>query len=301
MELWQLRQRQKLQLESKIVMTSNRIKQWYQYYKGQVYVSFSGGKDSTVLLHLVRTLYPEVTAVFVDTGLEYPEIKRFVNTQHNVITIRPEMTFIQVIQKYGYPVVSKKVARQIKDLQNPTPQNLKTRMSYKKKRSRYELSQKWRYLTKAPFKISDQCCEVMKIKPIRKYQKENGLKAMLGTVAQESKQREATYLQYGCFNYKKEICTPIAFWTEKDVWQYIKDKKIHYATIYNTGVQRTGCMFCMFGIHLEKEPNRFQLMKKTHHKLYQYGMQKLKLKTVMQYLQIEHGTQTNITQFFNKK
>lgn len=61
-------------LERKIRVTQTRIIEWYQHYKGQVYVSFSGGKDSTVLLDLARRIYPEIPAVFVDTGLEYPEI-----------------------------------------------------------------------------------------------------------------------------------------------------------------------------------------------------------------------------------
>lgn len=65
------------------------------------YISFSGGKDSTVLLHLVRKLYPEIEAVFVDTGLEYPEIKQFVKSIDNVTILRPKMMFNEVINKYG--------------------------------------------------------------------------------------------------------------------------------------------------------------------------------------------------------
>lgn len=78
MKLYELRQKQSLPLESKIEMSLRRIKEWYSENQGAVYVAFSGGKDSTVLLHLVRSLYPEVPAVFVDTGLEYPEIREFV-------------------------------------------------------------------------------------------------------------------------------------------------------------------------------------------------------------------------------
>ena len=98
---------QGLPLELKIAKTKIRIKEWYERYCGNVYVSFSGGKDSTVLLYLVRELYPDVPAVYVDTGLEYPEIKSFVNTFDNVIILKPKMNFKQVVLKYGYPVISK--------------------------------------------------------------------------------------------------------------------------------------------------------------------------------------------------
>lgn len=72
---------QAMPLDIKVAMTKTRIREWVKEYGTDgVYVSFSGGKDSTVLLHIVRELYPNVEAVFVDTGLEYPEIRRFVKT-----------------------------------------------------------------------------------------------------------------------------------------------------------------------------------------------------------------------------
>lgn len=71
-------------LEHKIQVTQTRIIEWYERNDGKVYISFSGGKDSTVLLDLARRIYPDIPAVFVDTGLEYPEIKEFVKTIPNV-------------------------------------------------------------------------------------------------------------------------------------------------------------------------------------------------------------------------
>lgn len=107
-----LEQMQSLSLESKILMTKQRIKAWYDHWDGMVYVSFSGGKDSTVLLDIVRNQcgYDDVPAVFVDTGLEYPEIREFVKTFGNVIWLKPKMNFKQVIEEYGYPFISKEIS-----------------------------------------------------------------------------------------------------------------------------------------------------------------------------------------------
>ena len=81
----ELHQYQALTLEQKVEMTKERIKAWVDHYGlDGVYVSFSGGKDSTVLLHIARQMYPDIKAVFVDTGLEYPEIRKFVKTFDNV-------------------------------------------------------------------------------------------------------------------------------------------------------------------------------------------------------------------------
>ncbi len=295
MKYWNLKQKQSLPLDVKIKMSLKRIREWYEYYGGEVYISFSGGKDSTVLLHLVRQLYPDVPAVFLDTGLEYPEIKDFVYKFKNVEIIRPELSFKQVLEKYGCPLVSKKVARQIRDLQNPTDKNKNTRKLYlegiKKdgtKTKGFKLAKKWRYLINAPFKISEQCCDVLKKDPIKNYNKKTKRKSFIGTMASDSNQRETTYLKVGCFNHKKGSCTPIAFWLEEDIWDYIKKFNLAYCSIYDLGVKRTGCMFCMFGVHLENRPNRFELMKESHPKIYDYCMNKLGIKKYLDYIRVEN-------------
>ena len=79
----------------------------------KVYVSFSGGKDSTVLLDLARRVFPNILAVFVNTGLEYPEVRNFVKTVDNVQWLHPTMNFKQVITKYGYPILSKEISKNI--------------------------------------------------------------------------------------------------------------------------------------------------------------------------------------------
>ena len=100
-------------LERKIQVTQAKIIEWYRHYSGKVSVSFSGGKDSVVALDLARRAFPDIPAVFVDTGLEYPEIREFVKSVPNVTWLRPELPFTKVIEQYGYPVISKDVARRI--------------------------------------------------------------------------------------------------------------------------------------------------------------------------------------------
>jgi len=90
-----------LPLHYKVAIALSKIREWYELHNGMVYVAFSGGKDSTVLLHLVRSLYPEVPAVFSDTGLEFPELRSFVRDTPNVVLVKPKLSFREVIEQYG--------------------------------------------------------------------------------------------------------------------------------------------------------------------------------------------------------
>lgn len=110
----ELQKLQDLPLERKVLVTQTRIIEWYKRFDGQVYISFSGGKDSTVLLHIDREIYPDIPAVFVDTGIEYPEIRQFVKTFDNVTILRPKMRFDEVLRKYGYPIISKEVSESVR-------------------------------------------------------------------------------------------------------------------------------------------------------------------------------------------
>lgn len=304
---YDLKQMQSIPLEGKIIMTQQRIMQWYDHFDGMVYVSFSGGKDSTVLKHIVDSMYDDVPALFVNTGLEYPEIQKFAMSQKNVVTVRPKMRFDEVLKKHGYPVISKDVAQTVK-----TAKYNKASYRYKKpqgtatdkegKPSLFNMP-KWAFLMDAPFDTSAKCCDVMKKRPIQEYEKESGRKPFIGTMAAESRNRMLSWLQSGCnaFDAKKPTSQPLSFWTEQDVLQYIKKYNVPYCSVYGdivptdgseqlegqittfdilndyegtqlttTGCSRTGCIFCMFGCHLEKEPNRFQRLKETHPRQYEY-------------------------------
>lgn len=118
-----LHQLQALPLDAKILMTQQRIREWYNYWHGDVYCSFSGGKDSTVLAHLVHDLYPKVPLVFANTGLEYPEIQAFARKM-GAEFVRPKMSFSEVISKYGYPIISKETAEAIHAARRIVPKSI---------------------------------------------------------------------------------------------------------------------------------------------------------------------------------
>ena len=76
MNMNELKLMQNYPLDIKIAKTKNRIREFYEYFDGEVYIAFSGGNDSLVMLHIIRSLYPDITAVFVDTGVEFPEVRK---------------------------------------------------------------------------------------------------------------------------------------------------------------------------------------------------------------------------------
>lgn len=310
-----LKQMQALPLGSKIAMTKRRIREWYEHWNGQVYVSFSGGKDSTVLKHIVDSMYSDVPAVFVNTGLEYPEIQRFVREvkagkwdcfNADVEILRPEMRFDQVIHKYGYPVASKAIARKVSDVRKGLPRAMKyfenTAVDWAGNHSKFNCP-KWKFLIDAPFPVSHKCCDIMKKNPVKLYENQRNRKPIIGTMAAESTLREKAWQKTGCnaFDSKKPKSQPLSFWTQQDILHYIKQFDVPYCPVYGeirikqregeegqlnlidylgcyepediletTGRDRTGCMFCAFGCHLEREPNRFQRMRVTHPKQYAY-------------------------------
>jgi 3'-phosphoadenosine 5'-phosphosulfate sulfotransferase (PAPS reductase)/FAD synthetase len=294
-------------LQRKVRVTQTRILEWYERNNGKVYISFSGGKDSTVLLDIARRMYPNIEAVFCDTGLEYPEVRAFAMSKENITLINPlkydrkkrayiPTNFMEVCKTYGYPIIAKEVAQTLYWAQKGQKTALLKMNGLDKNGNPSKFRErflKYRYLMDAPFYISHKCCDAMKKIPATEYEKRTGKAPIIATMAAESQLREQKWLENGCnaFDVKRPKSTPISFWTEQDVLKYLKMTGIHYASVYGdivpqdnqlklfendsdrlctTGCDRTGCMFCCFGIMHDPELNRFKRMKTTHPQRYEY-------------------------------
>lgn len=276
MDLKTLQDRQGWSLEQKIDHSVGAVEAFIARTGRPVYVSFSGGKDSTVVLDLVRRFIdPNIKAVFNNTGNEYPEIVKFVKSTENVTIISPRIPIRKVISDYGFPLISKEQAlgiREAKTTKSPKLLDIRLNGSPKSKgRKVGKISDRWQFLIYEPFMVSEKCCEILKKRPFRDYEKRTGELPILGTMAGESRLRQQAYISRGGCNSFKEgklSSNPISIWTEDDIWAYIKRFNVPYCDIYNQrGCNRTGCMFCGFGAHIEKE-SRFRLLYRLHPEFY---------------------------------
>lgn len=285
---------QSLPWQQKVMKTQVRILEWYRRFNGQVYVSFSGGKDSTVLAHIVSQMGLDIELVFADTGLEYPEIRAFVKEMGATI-IRPKMRFDDVIRKYGYPIIGKEVAQAIFEGRRSLALGKTDTVKLRKirgempplengKPSRFN-HKKYEPLLVVDFLVGSNCCNVMKKAPFHAFEKETGKKPIVATMTEESSLRRQVWLKNGCnsFNVKRERSAPMSFWTEQDVLAYIQAFNLPIASVYGdivpngcklctTGAKRTGCVYCAFGAHMRGD-ERFLRLKETHPRQYEYCLE----------------------------
>ena len=293
-------------LERKIQVSQTRILEAYKIYKNMCYVSFSGGKDSSVLADLTarvcEVLNCKLVLWFSDTGLEFPEIKKHVKEFPTYLKNRygievelivdyprdksgKRISFRDVVLTEGYPVISKTISRQVHDVKKLGKDCWAYGCFNGRETGVYNM-QKWKYLIDAPFKISNKCCQIMKKNPAKRFNKGSRRIPIIGTMACESKQRKTEWLHNGCnaFDKGEPSSQPISFWTENDVLEYLYRFDVPYPSVYGeicidedskyycTGYSRTGCVFCAYGCNLEKGANRFQRLLKTHPKLWLYCM-----------------------------
>lgn len=287
--------KQKWPLYKKVEHAKRRIIEFVESMGGSenVFISFSGGKDSTVLRHLVLSIYPNIECVFSNTTNEFPEILTFVRNTKNVTWLYPKKPYKQIVKEKGFPLVSKDVSTMIYRLRYPSEKNANSRnlylTGYNQKGNyskRYILPKMWyplfdRSVTK--FDITSTCCDTLKKNPVKIYMRKTKKKPFVGTMADDSQRRETVYIKYGCNIYTKdkEVSKPLSIWTEQDIWDYIKINNVPYSTIYDDkvledgtiikGEKNTGCMFCGYGAHLEKE-SRFERIKQRNPRVYERCM-----------------------------
>lgn len=271
-----LRERQNWTLQQKIDHSLATIDVFVSRMGGpeKVYCSFSGGKDSTVLLHLCRVLYPDMLAVFCSTGNEYPEIVRFVNEQKaagaNIQIIRPKITPREVWAKYGFPLIGKESADKVHKIRvNPASKTAQTFLG----NGYFCLAKRWRYLLTESYEVSPACCKKLKKDPFRSFEKETGRRPITGVMASESNMRVGQWVRSGGCNVfgEKSASRPLSIWTEADVWDYILRENLAISEIYHKGAKRTGCMGCGFGAQFSDD-ERFSILLKEHPKCYDMVM-----------------------------
>ena len=266
-----------------------------------------GGLDSITLLLFLRSIGIDVPAISV-SALEDQSIKR-VHKELGVISIPPGKSKAKILNEYGFPVISKKIAGRIDTLQHPTEKNKTVRhaiitgecgaQGHYAKNSRMKLPKKWLELFAgyenenegvdyqiAPFKVSNKCCLYMKEQPCDRWAKEHNSRPFLGLMASEGGQREESLVEHGCNYFGKTVIrsAPFAPFLRQDLLQLALDLKVPVpeiygeirrkpdGTLYTTGAQRTGCSMCGFGIHLEKRPHRFDQLRERNPKEWEFYM-----------------------------
>lgn len=297
----ELKMLQALPLEVKVMKTKQRIREWVnEFGEDGCYVSFSGGKDSQVLTHIVKSLYPNIPIVFINTGLEYDSVrKKGIEMADEVL--RPQIDFATVIKEKGYPFISKEISDAVSLAQRGFKSGYDKLNGVDKNGNPSDFRKnyhKWKFLIEAPFRLSDECCWINKKAPAKIYEHKTNRKPFLATMAEESSFRKTSWILNGCnaFNSKRPISQPMSFWQEQDVLKYIKQNNLVLASVYKdivyvdddgmeydnelfnesmqlqtTGADRTGCVYCGFGCHLNND-KRFLELKEIEPVKYDYVM-----------------------------
>lgn len=268
-------------LGAKVLKTKRMIREAVREFgEDGVYISYSGGKDSTVLSHIAKQMYPDILHIFANTTNEYPETLAHVKWEKecngtNLITVIPKgadgslWTFKRVVDHYGYPMFSKRVSNAIRTYQHALSDETRNNsLDYIHRNFK-------KYEPYIDCPLSDRCCDRLKKEPLRRKAKELHREcAIIGILASESYQRELDWLNYGCnvfYKRKDNQSRPLSFWTEEDIEEYIEKFDVRISDLYHKGYSRNGCMYCGFGVQFESNgQNRFQKLKESHPKQYNY-------------------------------
>ena len=286
-----LKQRQSLPLEQKILKSIRTIEDFYNLTGGECYISTSGA-DSCVLDWLVKQTFCDkyIKRVSVAGAEPVENIKLLHNRGDMLLPCTTNKK--QVIRDWGYPLISKSVAMKLSRYHRTKSQEQKDKRingyigNNGKLVTNGMIPKKYQELIYAPFEFSEKCCDKFKKKPLKEYEKKSLNFPITGELAEESKDRKSNYLKHGCINITSERnkCTPMGFWTKLDILECIKRYNIEISALYGevvkdeeTGLlkfskeQRTGCDICGFGLLFDLE--RLDRFKERHPKQYAHMME----------------------------
>ena len=282
-------------LDKRITDAMHRIEELYNETEGKCYVSFSGGKDSTVLLALIKMCEEILTipkdsipAVFSNTGVELGVTVDFVkwvkkNWYPNVVVIRPEKSFDWVMKNEGKPIKSKMKSKDLRQYHYGKRSDALLLLLHGQYNAghisaKHIIGDKDMHMLHEDFDIkpSNSCCDWMKKKSFEHYAKLNGiLGAMQGVRVSEGGARESAATRRLKFGGK--LCTwlkhgiiqkaPIIDWTDDDIEEFIEKYNVPLSKAYTEyGFERTGCMACPYARKVDTaltylyyhEPNRYK-------------------------------------------
>lgn len=313
MEPYEFMQKQSLPYEAKITVAKLRAREFYEKLGGDVFCSVGGIDSITLLFFLRKYISKGIVGVSV-SSLEDKSIQRVHSQLDNMTILKPEKSKTQVIKEFGYPIISKTTADKIEQIQNPNEKNATIRHAiitgetgkqggYKNSRF-MRLSDKWQRLfvhQEAPFKVSGKCCYYMKEKPCDRYSKATGRFVYMALMASEHGRREINLIKHGCNYYGKTVTRscPFAIFNKTDLLKLALELEVPIPAIYGeivelpdgslttTKATRTGCTMCGFGIHMEKRPHRFDRLRESNPKEWQFWIYDQGWGKVLDYIGVE--------------
>lgn len=235
-----------------------------KYGEDKFYLSFSGGKDSTILHYLIDMALPNnnIPRVYSNTGIDLNEVTKFVKemslSDNRIIMIKPSLPIKETLDKYGYPFKSKLHSYLVEKYQRlGMTKGVKNYLEIGDKPHLRSCPKKLRYQFTKEFniKISDRCCLEMKEKPLTKWSKENNKNiAITGIMVAEGGRRTKSK----CFvKVSKNISffNPLSKVTEEFEKWFLEQYKIKLCKLYYPPYNfiRTGCKGCPFALNLENE------------------------------------------------
>lgn len=225
------------------------------------YVSFSGGKDSTVLHYLIDEALPnnKIPRLFLNTGIEYKMIVQFVKrcaeNDSRIYIYNSRVNIIEMLKKKGYPFKSKEHSQKVYGYKNGW-RNESTLQYFGMLPNGYNICPKkllCQIEANYPLKISDSCCHELKKKPAEKWAKENNKTIRLTGMRKEEGGERTTL---NCIVLKDNSLVkfhPLAVVNEKWIDEYVHERNIKLCELYYPpyNFKRTGCKGCPFSLGLE--------------------------------------------------